>query len=293
MKNPVFIGSSVAIVTPFSGGQVDYDALGHIIDIQKNAGTAAITICGTTGEASTLTRDEKLKMIAFAKKRAGALPVIAGTGSNDTAEAVRNAGEAEIAGADAVLVVTPYYNKGNQAGLREHFLRIADSVTVPVILYNVPSRTGVSLTAESYRVLAAHENINGVKEASGDFALLEDTLAACGDELNIWCGSDELTIPFMALGAKGVISVAANLLPAEVKRMTDHCLSGDYRDAARLQIRYNSLIRALFSEVNPIPVKAAMHELGLCSGELRLPLSPLSDENLQKLKKELAAAGLT
>lgn len=289
MKKPVFTGSSAAVITPFKNGKIDYDSFKRIIDMQKIAGTSALTVCGTTGEASTLRREERFALVAFAKAFSDNIPVIAGSGSNSTEHAIQFSLDAEKAGADAVLVVTPYYNKATQKGLIEHYTAVADSVSIPVIVYNVPSRTGVNFKPETYLELSRHPNINGVKEASGDFWLFTRTLGLCGDELNIWSGNDDVIVPMMSLGAKGVISVAANIIPAEIARLVKLCEDGRFPEAAELQIKYEKLISLLFSEVNPIPVKAAMNELGLCENILRLPLTEISENNRALLTDELKA----
>jgi 4-hydroxy-tetrahydrodipicolinate synthase len=294
MKTPVFTGSSVAIVTPFQGGAVDYTKLGELIDAQIAGGTAAITVCGTTGESSTQTLDEHIQVVDFCVKHvAGRVRVIAGAGSNDTAAALMLSREAEQSKADALLLVTPYYNKATQRGLIAHYTHIADRVSLPIILYNVPSRTGMSFTADTYKALSKHPNINGVKEASGSFSLIAQTLDVCGDELNLWSGNDNEVVAMMALGAKGVISVAANVIPSVMAEMTSACLAGDFKRGAALQLRYLDLIDKLFIEVNPIPVKTAMNLLGHNVGELRLPLCGMDPANLEKLKKSLADAGIT
>ena len=289
MKKPVFTGSSAAVITPFKNGKIDYDSFKRIIDMQKIASTSALTVCGTTGEASTLRREERFALVAFAKAFSDNIPVIAGSGSNSTEHAIQFSLDAEKAGADAVLVVTPYYNKAAQKGLIEHYTAVADSVSIPVIVYNVPSRTGVNFKPETYLELSRHPNINGVKEASGDYGLFTRTLGLCGDELNIWSGNDDVIVPMMSLGAKGVISVAANIIPAEIARLVKLCEDGRFPEAAELQIKYEKLISLLFSEVNPIPVKAAMNELGLCGNELRLPLTEISEKNRALLTDELKA----
>ncbi|MBQ4426708.1 MAG: 4-hydroxy-tetrahydrodipicolinate synthase [Oscillospiraceae bacterium] len=292
MKKPVFEGSSVAIVTPFRSGKVDFDAMEKLIDMQKNAGTAAITVCGTTGESSTMTRDEKIETIRFVKERAGDLPVIAGAGSNSTENAVEKALDAKKAGADAVLCVTPYYNKCTQQGLIAHYTAIAEAVDIPVIVYNVPSRTGITIAPETYEALSKIPNVNGVKEASGDIPLAVRIRRLCGDDLNIWSGNDDIVVPMMSVGAKGVISVAANIVPRIMADLTGRALSGDYEAASELQIKYSRLIELLFSEVNPIPVKCALSLMGLISNELRLPLTPLSGANRDKLTYEMKKTGL-
>ncbi|NLM85045.1 MAG: 4-hydroxy-tetrahydrodipicolinate synthase [Clostridiales bacterium] len=293
MKTPVFTGSSVAIVTPFRDGRVDYEKLAELIDFQIAGGTAAITICGTTGECSTMSMEEHIETVDFCIKHvAGRVKVIAGTGSNDTMAALELSQEAEKSKADALLMVTPYYNKATQRGLIKHYTYVADRVNLPIILYNVPSRTGVSFTTDTYRELAKHPNINGVKEASGNFALLASTLAACGDELYFWSGNDNEVVPMMSLGAKGVISVVANILPGLMAELTQACLDGNFAKGAELQLKYLELMDRLFIEVNPIPVKAAMNLMGMDVGECRLPLCDMDPANYEKLKATLRKYGL-
>jgi len=293
MKKPVFEGSSVAIVTPFRDGRVNYPKLAEIIDMQIAGGTAAITICGTTGEGSTQTLEEHMATVDFCVKHvAGRVKVIAGAGSNDTMAAVELSQEAEKSGADALLVVTPYYNKATQRGLIRHYNYIADRVHTPIILYNVPSRTGISFTADTYKELSKHPNINGVKEASGNFGLLASTISSCGDDFNVWSGNDDEIVPMMSLGAKGVISVAANIIPRKIADLTEACLRGDFKTAAQLQLKYLDLINKLFIEVNPIPIKTAMNLMGMDVGELRLPLCDMEPTNLEKLKISMQRAGL-
>ncbi|MDR0916806.1 MAG: 4-hydroxy-tetrahydrodipicolinate synthase [Oscillospiraceae bacterium] len=293
MKTPVFIGSSVAIVTPFTDNGVDYPKLAELIDEQLAAGTAAITICGTTGESSTQSLEEHMVTVDFAVKHVNKrVKVVAGTGSNDTEAALLLSQAAEKSGVDALLLVTPYYNKTTQRGLITHYTYIADRVNTPMILYNVPSRTGLSFTAETYRELAKHPNINGVKEASGKFDLIASTLATCGDDFNIWSGNDSEVVPMMSLGAKGVISVAANIIPREMAAMTDACLKGDFKLGSELQLRYFDLIDRLFVEVNPIPIKTAMNLMGKNVGKLRLPLVDMDPKNLELLKVSMRNVGL-
>ena len=293
MKNPVFQGSSTAIITPFRDGKVDYKKLGELIDAQIAGGISAITICGTTGESSTQSLEEHTATVDFCVKYVNSrVKVIAGTGSNDTLAALFLSQEAEKSGADAVLMVTPYYNKTSQRGLIKHYSFVADRINTPIIIYNVPSRTGMSFTAETYKELSGHPNINGVKEASGSFALIAATLASCGDDFHVWSGNDEDTVPMMSIGAKGVISVISNIVPAAVAEMTRLCLDGDFRSAAKIQLKYLDLIGKLFIEVNPIPVKAAMNLMGMDVGEPRMPLCDLAPENLEKLKISMKAVGL-
>ena len=293
MKNPVFTGSGVAIVTPFTDDFINFDKLGELIEFQIENGTDAIIICGTTGEASTQSIPEHLAAVEYAiKKVNGRVPVIAGTGSNDTAHAAMMSTNAEKSGADALLLVTPYYNKTSQQGLIRHFTYVADRVNIPIILYNVPSRTGMSIAADTYRTLANHPNINGVKEASGDFTHIAKTRSLCPEDFYIWSGNDEHTVPLMSLGGKGVISVAANIIPREMATMTKHALNGDFKAAGEMQIRLLALINALFTDVNPIPVKTAMNLMGLGVGHLRMPLTEMSHAQTDALKNAMKDAGL-
>ena len=293
MRNPVFTGSGVAIVTPFQGGFVDYDKLGELIDFQIENGTSAIIICGTTGEASTLSTPEHLSTIEYAvRKVAGRVPVIAGTGSNDTPHALEMSQSAETSGADALLIVTPYYNKTTQHGLVKHYEYIADRVNIPIILYNVPSRTGMCFTAETYAELAKHPNIAGVKEASGNFSLALQTRTLCPDDFYIWSGNDQETVPLMSLGAKGVISVAANVIPREMADMCALYAAGKTDEAAALQIKYSNLCDSLFIEVNPVPVKTALNLMGRDVGPLRMPLCDMTPAHTEALRRSLLAAGI-
>ena len=270
-----------------------YDRLKKNLEFQYENGTAAVVVCGTTGEAATQSADEHNELVRFTVRAVdGRMKVIAGVGSNNTADALRNAENAKAVGADGILMVTPYYNKTSQKGLIEHFTYVADRVEIPMILYNVPSRTGIGIAAETYRELARHPNVNGVKEASGDFALIYKTRSLCGDELTLWSGNDDNTVPMMAMGAKGVISVAGNIVPAAVAKLCALCLSGEYAQAMALFARYNALFAALFLETNPIPVKAAMKLMGLDSGLLRLPLTEIGEEHLQALKQVMIDAGI-
>ena len=293
MKTPIFLGSGTAIITPFIDGTVDFKKLSELLDQQIAAGTAAIIICGTTGEGSTLSLEEHISTVDYCVKHVnGRIKVIAGTGSNDTQAALFLSQEAEKSGADALLMVTPYYNKTTQRGLVKHFSYVADRVNLPIILYNVPGRTGMSFTAATYKELSKHPNINGVKEASGSFSLISATLASCGDDFFIWSGNDEDTVPMMSIGAKGVISVLSNIAPAVLVEMTDFCLNGDFKRATEIHLKYLDLVSNLFIEVNPMPVKAAMNLMGMDVGEPRLLLCDLAPENLDKLRKSLAAVGL-
>lgn len=293
MREPVFTGAGVAIVTPFKDNKIDFDTFTKLIEFQIENGTDAIIVCGTTGEAATLNDSEHLEAIKFCiEHSAGRVKVIAGTGSNDTMHALDFSVRSEQMGADGLLLVTPYYNKTSQRGLINHFLYIADRVNIPMILYNVPSRTGLNIAAESYAELAKHPMINGVKEASGNFTLMLKTRNICPEDFYIWSGNDDQIVPVMSLGGKGIISVASNIIPAEIVKISHLCLEGDYEQAAQLQIKYGDLIEKLFVETNPIPVKAAMEMLGLCSGEMRMPLWEISPSNREKLKKSMLEVGL-
>ncbi len=293
MKQPVFIGSGTALITPFQNGSVDLAAFRRLVRRQLDAGTDALIVCATTGEAPTLSDEERTALIRVCIETAAhRTPVIVGAGSNSTAHAVALCSSAEAAGADGVLVVTPYYNKTTQAGLIAHYTAIADAVHIPVILYNVPSRTGLSCTAETYAALAQHPNIVGVKEASGSFTLIQDTRSRCPDDFFIWSGNDEDVTAVMALGGAGVISTAANLIPSDMHELTRLALSGSLHKAGVLQLRMTELLRALFSEVNPIPIKTAMARLGLCTDELRLPLCAMAPENRERLYGAMDAFGV-
>ena len=293
MKKPVFTGAGVAIITPFtSTGEVNYDEFKKILDYQIDHGTDAIIIVGTTGESSTMTLKEHAEVVDFGCSYvAGRVPVVAGAGSNDTAAAVELTREAAKSGADAVLSVTPYYNKTTQRGLIAHFQAIADCSDCPVILYNVPSRTGLSISPETYKVLSEHPNINGSKEASGNFSLLAEAMHLCGDNMNFWSGNDDQIVPLMSMGGKGVISVLSNVAPAQTHKLTQLCLEGKFDEASRLQIDYMPLIKALFCEVNPIPVKKAMELLGWQVGDMRLPLVGVTAEHEALLRRELDKMG--
>jgi len=293
MKTPVFKGSSVAIVTPFRDGKVDYKKLGELIDFQIAGGTAAITINGTTGECSTQTLEESVQTIDFTVKHVNSrVKVIAGTGSNDTQSALYMAQAAEKSGADALMMVTPYYNKTSQSGLVKHFNFLADRVNLPIILYNVPGRTGLSFTAATYKELSKHPNINGVKEASGSISLIGTTLANTDGDFFVWSGNDEDVVSVMALGALGIISVAANIIPADVATVAKLCLEGDFRRAAELQLKNFDLIEKLFIDVSPMPIKAAMNLMGFDVGEPRMPLCELSSTDLETLKASMKKVGL-
>lgn len=292
MKILPFTGSGVALVTPFNGLETDYDALERLINMHLENKTDAIIICGTTGEASTMPDSEHLAAIKFtAEKVAGRIPVIAGSGSNDTAHAVQLSKKAEECGADALLTVTPYYNKTSQKGLVKHFNEIAGAVSIPMILYNVPSRTGMSISVSALKELAKTENIVGIKEASGNMSYAAQ-VAAEVPELYMYSGNDDMIVPIMSIGGKGVISVLANVKPEETHDMCKYCLDGDYKKAAKLQLDMLDLINKLFIEVNPIPVKTAMNLMGMNVGELRPPLTEMEPENLEKLKAAMKVQGL-
>lgn len=288
LKTPIFKGSCTAIVTPFKRNGIDFDRFGELIDFQYEGGTAALVVCGTTGENATMTEYEHEELIDFAcKYNNGRMKIIAGVGSNNTEKALKNAKSAKHYGADGILMVTPYYNKSTQKGLIEHFTYVADRVEIPMILYNVPSRTGIGINAETYKALSEHPNINGVKEASGDFTLFTKTRAMCGNALNIWSGNDDNTVAMMSMGALGVISVASNLLPAVVSKVCALCLKEKFNEASALYLEYAELFNTFFIETNPIPIKTAMKLCGNYAGELRLPLTDMSEKNLEKLEADL------
>lgn len=293
MKKTVFTGAASAIITPLNESGIDFDAFGRYLDWQIENGIDAIVAVGTTGEGSTLTDAEHKSAISFCvDKVAGRVPVIAGTGSNDTAYAIELSDYAAKAGADAVLLVSPYYNKATQKGLIESFTAVADKITAPVILYNVPSRTGCNILPETCAKLAEHENIVGIKEASGNISQIAQTAALLGDKMDIYSGNDDQIVPVMSLGGKGVISVLADIMPFETHEMCAAYLKGDVKKACEMQLRYLPLINALFSEVNPIPVKAACAAMGLCKNYLRLPLTCMEPEHEKKLLALMAEQGL-
>lgn len=294
MKNTIFTGAGIAIITPFNAdGSINYDKLGEIIDYQIENGTDAIIICGTTGEASTMTDDEHRDCIRFAVKHtAGRVPVIAGAGSNDTKYAVELSKEAEEAGADALLHVTPYYNKTTQNGLIAHFTAIADSVNIPLVLYNIPGRTGMNMEVSTVKELARHRNIAAIKEASGNISYAAKLIAECGDMIDIYSGNDDMIVPLMSLGAKGVISVLSHVLPRQTHDMVQLCLDNNFAEATKLQIEYLDLVNSLFIEVNPIPVKEAMNMLGWSTGSCRLPLCEMTEEHKAVLRAALNKHGL-
>lgn len=294
MKQPVFTGAGVAVITPMlADGTVNYDELGRIIDDQIAHSTDAIVICGTTGESPTLDNDEHAECIRYAvEKVAGRVPVVTGTGSNDTAYALQLSRKAQQDGADALLLVTPYYNKTSQAGLIAHFTAIANAVDIPCILYNVPSRTGCNLTPATLAELAKLPNINGVKEASGNISQVAQIAAACGDNLNIYSGNDDQIVPLLALGGKGVISVLSNVAPQYTHDLCAKWFAGDVAGSLKMQLDALPLCNALFADVNPIPVKWAMNRLGWQAGACRLPLVDPSPAVQQQLEKALRDFGL-
>ena len=282
----IFTGSGVALVTPFHEDEsINYDKLDEMLDYHCTHGTDSIIICGTTGESSTLTHEEHDACIKFAVEHtAGRVPVIAGTGSNDTSTAVMLSKSAASTGVDALLCVTPYYNKTSQQGLVRHFNVVADSVDIPIILYNVPSRTGCNIKPKTYQELCKHPNIVAAKEASGDISQVALIRSLCGDNLDIYSGNDDQTVPFMSLGALGVISVFANICPKEMHDICQLCLDNDFAEAQKLNFHYLELMHILFSDVNPIPVKTAMNLFGYEAGECRLPLVPMSVQGYHDLK---------
>ena len=293
MKKPIFRGAGVAIITPYTKDGINFPELGRIIEDQIAGGTDAIVITGTTGESATMSDEEHRAAIKFAVEQVkGRIPVVAGTGSNETSYAVALSKYAEEAGADALLVVTPYYNKCTQKGLVAHYKAIADSVNIPIILYDVPSRTGVAISTESYVELAKHPNIVAVKEANGDLSKILRLKAAVGDDLVIYSGNDDQIVPILSLGGQGVISVLSNVAPKETHDMCQAFFDGDVKKAAELQIAYADLIDALFCEVNPIPVKVAMRKLGYDAGPLRMPLCEMEPAHEKQLEDALRNHGL-
>ena len=292
-SSPIFRGAATALVTPLTDRGIDFDALSRLIDWQIGEGIDALVIAGTTGEGSTLTDEEHREAIRFSVERtAGRVPVIAGTGSNDTDYAISLSRYACDVGADALLLVTPYYNKATQKGLVTMFTAIADAVSKPVILYNVPSRTGVNIEPATYAALADHPNIAAIKEANGNISKIVETAALVGDKLDIYSGNDDQIVPILAMGGQGVISVLSNVLPAQTSEMCHRFFRGDVAGSARMQCDLLPLINALFCEVNPIPVKAAMAAMGWCENYLRLPLTPMEEAHWQTLRALMAQQGL-
>ncbi len=293
MKKSVFTGAGVAIVTPMKNNKVDYDAMEKLLEFQIENLTDAIVVCGTTGEAPTLEDDEHLDVIEFCVEKVNKrIPVIAGTGSNNTAHAIMMNKEAEKRGADGLLWVSPYYNKATQEGLVEHYTQLAKSTSLPAILYNVPSRTGVNILPETIEKLADIDNIVAVKEASGKVEQAVEIIKRCGDKIDVYSGNDDITVPIMSIGGKGVISVLSNILPKETHLMCKYALDGDFKSAGDMQVKYYDLIKLLFKEVNPIPVKAALNLMGIIEKDIRLPLVPMSENNLLLLKDEMKKVGI-
>lgn len=288
MKQPVFQGVCTALVTPFEDSTVDKKKLEQLLEMQIAAGVDAVVVCGTTGESSTLSSQEQVEIIAHTVQyTAGRMKVLAGTGKNDTAHTIEMSRVAASIGVDGLLLVTPYYNKTTQAGLVDHFAMTADAVQCPVIVYNVPSRTGMNMTVDTYRILSQHPNINGVKEASGDICKIQRTLDACADAFHVWSGNDDQIVPIMSVGGKGVISVLSNLLPRETVRLLELCKLQDYRTAGKEQCRLMPLIDCLFEEVNPIPIKTALNLLGYEVGSPRRPLLDMSPSGTERLSSLL------
>jgi len=294
MSKPVFTGSCVAIVTPMNtDGSINYDEYGKLIDFQIENGTDAILACGTTGESACMNHTEHCRVIEYTLNKVnGRVPVVAGTGSNDTAYAIELTKEAKNSGASAVLSVTPYYNKTSQAGLVAHFTKIADAVDIPMIVYNVPSRTGCNIKPTTYVELCKHTNIVATKEANDSVGAAAQTLSLCGDKLTMYTGCDDLTVPIMSLGGKGVISVFSNIMPKEMHSIAQLCLEGNFAEASKMHLHYLELMNAMFCDVNPIPVKEAMNMMGFNCGECRLPLVALSESTRAQLRAVMKKYGL-
>lgn len=292
-KTPIFTGSCTAIVTPYLENGVDYVKYEELVKFQYEGGTSAILVCGTTGENPTHTEDEHDRLVELTVELcAGKMKTIVGVGGYNTEHVLEQAKRAEFCGADGILMVTPYYNKTTQKGLIEHFTYVADRVNVPMILYNVPSRTGIGIKPATYKALSQHPNICGVKEASGNISEYALTRSMCGDDLVFWSGNDSDTVPMMALGAKGVISVASNIIPKDVAKLCELCLKGDFSAAAAEYFRLADIFDKLFIETNPIPVKTAMNVMGMNVGKLRLPLVDMDPANLEKLKASMRGVGI-
>jgi len=289
----MFSGSMVALVTPFKNGSVDWQSLEGLVDFHIKNGTRGIVPCGTTGESATLSHQEHDDVIkAVIKAVNKRVPVIAGTGSNSTEEAVRLTKEAEKSGADGALMISPYYNRPTQEGIYQHYKKVASAVGIPLIVYNIPGRTGSKIEPETLARLSEIKNVAGVKEATGSVDQAIDVIRLCGDRFAVYSGEDSLTFSLMALGGKGVISTVANIVPKEMSDLTDACLKGDWEKGRKLQLRLIPLIRAVFIETNPIPIKTALSLMGKCRGDLRLPLTPMSEGNLKKLRQAMAEFGL-
>ena len=291
MKKILFTGAATALVTPFKdNGEIDFETFGKIVEMQIAGNIDALVVCGTTGEGSTLSDEEHKKLIAYCVEKVnGRVPVIAGTGSNDTNYGIQLSRFAQSEGVDGLLVITPYYNKTTQKGLVRHFNMIADSVDIPCILYNVPSRTGVNIQPYTYQELSKHDNIIAFKEANGNIADITKTMSLVGDNLTLYSGDDDQIVPLLSVGGKGVISVLSNIFPAEVHRLCHAFFEGNLEESRAIQFKYLDLINALFCEVNPIPVKTALGYLGICSDRMRMPLVEMEDANKEKLIKILDA----
>ena len=289
----MFKGSMVALVTPFKTGKIDWESLEALVEFHINNGTHGIVPCGTTGESATLSHQEHDAVIkAVIKAVRKRVPVIAGTGSNSTDEAVRLTREAEKSGADGALMISPYYNRPTQEGIFQHYKKVASEVGIPIIVYNIPGRTGSKIEPETLARLSEIKNVAGVKEATGSVDQAIDVIRLCGDNLAVYSGEDTLTFSLMALGGKGVISTVANIAPKEMSQLTEACLKGDWEKGRDLQFKLIALIHAVFLETNPIPIKTALAQMGKCTGELRLPLTPMSEGNLKKMTRAMTDFGL-
>jgi 4-hydroxy-tetrahydrodipicolinate synthase len=289
----MFTGSMVALVTPFKNGKVDWESLERLLDFHMKSGSHGIVPCGTTGESATLSHQEHDEVIKTVIKTVNRrLPVVVGTGSNSTEEAVRLTREAEKSGADGALMISPYYNRPTQEGIYQHYKRVASEVGIPLIIYNIPGRTGSKIEPETLARLAEIKNVAGVKEATGSVDQAIDVIRLCGDRLAVYSGEDSLTYSLMALGGKGVISTVANIAPKEMSQLTEACLKGNWEQGRELQFKVLPLIRAVFLETNPIPVKTALSLMGRCTGDLRLPLTPMSEGNVKKLRQSMSDFGL-
>ena len=293
-KKRVFTGAATALITPFTQDGIDYPAFKHLIDWQIDEGIDALVICGTSGESATMTDNEHRQAVDYAVRVAdGRVPIIAGAGSNDTTYAIDLCRCAARSGADAVLCVTPYYNKATQNGLIKMYNTLADASELPLIIYNVPSRTGVSVEPATYAALAEHENIVGIKEANGNISKIAETMSLVSGKLDLYSGNDDQVIPLMSLGGVGVISVLSNVLPKETSLMCHKFLDGDLAGALKMQLEYNKLINALFSEVNPIPAKAALSKMGFCQNIVRMPLTPMEEAHAEKLYQAMREVGVS
>ena len=289
----MFAGSMVALVTPFKDGKIDWQSLEGLVEFHIKSGTDGIVPCGTTGESATLEHKEHHEVIQVVIRAVNKrVPVIAGTGSNSTAEAVELTRGAEKAGADGALMISPYYNRPTQEGIYQHYKKVAESVGIPIIVYNIPGRTGSKIEPETLARLSAIKNVAGVKEATGSVDQAIDVIRLCGDNLAVYSGEDSLTFSLMALGGKGVISTVANIAPKEMSQLTDACLKGNWESGRKLQLKLIPLIRSVFLETNPIPIKTALSLMGKCTSELRLPLTPMSEGNLKKMQQQMVEFGL-